>query len=405
MKINSYTKTKKQMSIHDPIHDAISITPLMKQIIDTPEFQRLRELKQLGATYFVFPSATHTRFEHSLGVSHLAGELIHILKRNQPRLQITERLIEITRIAGLIHDIGHGPFSHLYDDHIRFKNEDDHEVRGCKIFHEMVKKYQLTLSEEEVEQICLMVNPTKDIENIWSYQIVANKMCQIDVDKLDYIRRDCYHLGLNISETFSRIINNVRVIKTPDGDEVLGWPKKIEFNIFNLFATRYRLHKQVYNHHATKSYEFIIVEILKKIKNRMSDAWKLTDAAVMCPLHPEFSEYYAKIQTRNVAKLVGELVVKLPHALYQPEEPNPRQVLSYIIQVVKIGFANGAINPLNQVYYYTKDSPDVGIHQPPQDSSFCIPNQHQELIVRMFTESGAGEAKKAWIKLKEKWMV
>ena len=75
--------------IHDPIHGTITITPLMKQIIDTPEFQRLRELKQLGATYFVFPSATHTRFEHSLGVSHLAGKLMETLQKNQPRLQIS----------------------------------------------------------------------------------------------------------------------------------------------------------------------------------------------------------------------------------------------------------------------------------------------------------------------------
>jgi HD superfamily phosphohydrolase len=77
--------------IYDPIHDFINATPLMMQIIDTPEFQRLRELKQLGATYFVFPSATHSRFAHSLGVSHLAGKLMETLQKNQKRLQISER--------------------------------------------------------------------------------------------------------------------------------------------------------------------------------------------------------------------------------------------------------------------------------------------------------------------------
>ena len=97
--------------IYDPIHDFIQVTPLMKQIIDTPEFQRLRELKQLGATYFVFPSATHSRFAHSLGVSHLAGKLMETLQKNQERLQISDRDIELTCIAALVHDIGHGPFS------------------------------------------------------------------------------------------------------------------------------------------------------------------------------------------------------------------------------------------------------------------------------------------------------
>ena len=84
----------------------------MQEFIDTYEFQRLRDLKQLGATYFVFPSATHTRFEHSIGVSHLAGKLMETLQKKQPRLKITAREIEVTRIAGLVHDIGQGPFSH-----------------------------------------------------------------------------------------------------------------------------------------------------------------------------------------------------------------------------------------------------------------------------------------------------
>ena len=70
--------------IHDPIHGTVTITHIMKMIIDTPEFQRLRDLKQLGASYFVFPSATHTRFEHSIGVSHLAGKLMETLQKKQP---------------------------------------------------------------------------------------------------------------------------------------------------------------------------------------------------------------------------------------------------------------------------------------------------------------------------------
>ena len=76
-------------SIYDPIHGFIKITPLMQKIIDTSEFQRLRDLKQLGATYYVYPSATHTRFEHSIGVSHLAEIMIKSLQENQPDLGIT----------------------------------------------------------------------------------------------------------------------------------------------------------------------------------------------------------------------------------------------------------------------------------------------------------------------------
>ena len=394
--------------IFDPIHDFINITPLMKCVIDTPEFQRLHELKQLGATYFVFPSATHSRFAHSLGVSHLAGKLMETLQKNQKRLQISERDIELTRIAALIHDIGHGPFSHLYDDHIKGISEDEHEVRGCKTFREMVVKYKIPLEPDEVEHIILMINPNDIVKNIWSYQIVANKMCQIDVDKLDYIRRDCYHLGIKISDTFSRLITSVRVVQTPDGREVLGWPQKLEFNVFNLFAARYRLHKQVYNHHTVKAHEFIIVQILNKLKQTLKDkTWELTDAYInRCALHPHLAVLYKKLQTRQIAKLVGEIVVKLPHASYRPEDPNPRLILDHIIHVTKIGFASGKENPLNQVYYYTKDENNIGFRISPQNNSFCVPASHQELIVRMYSTTGyvSKQHKESWDKIKNNWL-
>ena len=180
--------------IYDPVHGFIQLTPLMIKIIDTPEFQRLRDLKQLGATYFVFPSATHTRLEHSIGVSFLAAETMRSMQTAQPELNISARTIELVQIAGLIHDLGHGPFSHLYDHYVKPAEDPDHEERGCEIFKNMVTKYDIPLTEEEVNQIIKMICPTP--EDNWLYQIVANAMNQIDVDKIDYIMRDSYHLGL-----------------------------------------------------------------------------------------------------------------------------------------------------------------------------------------------------------------
>nr|XP_020444915.1 deoxynucleoside triphosphate triphosphohydrolase SAMHD1-like [Monopterus albus] len=100
---------------NDPIHGHVELHPLLIKIIDTPQFQRLRYIKQLGGTYFVFPGASHNRFEHSIGVGYLAGQLVQALNAKQPELLISHRDILCVQIAGLCHDLGHGPFSHTFD--------------------------------------------------------------------------------------------------------------------------------------------------------------------------------------------------------------------------------------------------------------------------------------------------
>uniref|UniRef100_A0A4W6BR19 HD/PDEase domain-containing protein n=1 Tax=Lates calcarifer TaxID=8187 RepID=A0A4W6BR19_LATCA len=100
---------------NDPIHGHVELHPLLIKIIDTPQFQRLRNIKQLGGTYFVFPGASHNRFEHCIGVGYLAGRLVQALNERQPELLISRRDILCVQIAGLCHDLGHGPFSHMFD--------------------------------------------------------------------------------------------------------------------------------------------------------------------------------------------------------------------------------------------------------------------------------------------------
>ena len=102
-------------TIFDLLHGYIEIDSEAIKIIDCKEFQRLRNIKQLGVVPLVFPSATHTRFEHSLGVYHLCNELLDKINKRQPQLSLSKKIVELIKIAGLVHDIGHGPFSHLYD--------------------------------------------------------------------------------------------------------------------------------------------------------------------------------------------------------------------------------------------------------------------------------------------------
>lgn len=102
--------------INDPIHGHIHLPRYVVECMDTPQFQRLRDLRQMGTCYFVFPGASHNRFEHCIGTSHLAGELVERFQKEQPELEIRAEEVACMRLAGLCHDLGHGPFSHVFDN-------------------------------------------------------------------------------------------------------------------------------------------------------------------------------------------------------------------------------------------------------------------------------------------------
>ena len=370
--------------IYDPVHGFIPLTPLMVQIIDTPAFQRLRDLKQLGATYYVFPSATHTRFEHSVGVSKLALDLMSSLQRNQPDLNISARTIELVQIAGLIHDLGHGPFSHLYDHHVRKDDEPEHEERGCTIFRELVSSYNIPLTHEEVQQIIRMICPTP--EDGWLYQIVANVRTQIDVDKIDYIQRDSFHLGLQTGGEFKRLITQCRVI-----DDTICFPTKMQYDIYALFAARYRLHKQVYHHHAVIAYEFIITEILEKIMKKKPNFLDLTDSVVTCRLHSEYKDELERMAHRHHFRLLAEKRVDSPPPRVSKEALDASLADQTSLPRLRfhqhtIGFVSGnKSNPLENISFYSDKDPNVKFKLDPKENSFIIPDKYQETILRLYS--------------------
>ena len=229
----SKSRKNKIQEISCPLYGSIDITPTMKSILDSPQMQRLRELKQLGAAYYVFPSATHTRLEHSLGVANLAMTIGSQLQRIHPELKISGRTIELLGIAGMVHDIGHGPFSHLYDSYVKNIDEPDHEERGLEIFRNLCNNPDLTinLTSGEIDIICEMIDPSPESHHNWLYQIVANKSCQIDVDKIDYIRRDSYHLKFPFGADLDRIIKYTRIRKTKKDWNWHGIKKYMEIYI------------------------------------------------------------------------------------------------------------------------------------------------------------------------------
>ncbi|NXU11443.1 SAMH1 triphosphohydrolase, partial [Pardalotus punctatus] len=340
---------------NDPIHGHIEIHPLLVRIIDTPQFQRLRYIKQLGGTYFVFPGASHNRFEHSLGVGYLAGCLVRTLKERQPELDITQRDILCVEIAGLCHDLGHGPFSHMFDGRfiplarpgLKWKHETasvqmfEHLITSNKL-EEVMKSYGLILEEDMLfikeqiggpidENACANSWPYRGRpkEKSFLYEIVANKKNGIDVDKWDYFARDCHHLGIPNNFDHKRLLVFPRVCEVKDQKHICTRDKEAG-NLYDMFHTRNCLHRRAYQHKTGNIIE-IITEALQKadkyfeirgsggkvyrISTAMEDMeayTKLTDSIYLEILHssrPELEEareILRKIERRELYKCLGE---------------------------------------------------------------------------------------------------
>lgn len=226
--------------VNDPIHKSIKLDRLSCRIIDTPQYQRLRHLKQLGTSEYVFPSARHTRFEHSLGVAHLAERVCRNLRDNQPELGITDVDILCVKIAGLCHDLGHGPFSHVYDGvfikmmypnglnpNLDGKNGSKwrHEDGSVDMLNYLLKDNNInlllygisSLDKLFIEEIIRGTAETKRQgrapDKYYMYDIVNNTRSGLDVDKLDYFQRDMYYSNVTFAANFERFIELGRVIR------------------------------------------------------------------------------------------------------------------------------------------------------------------------------------------------
>jgi deoxynucleoside triphosphate triphosphohydrolase SAMHD1 len=250
-------------TIFDPVHREYELSAEIIDIINTTVFQRLRRLKQLATAHWVWLGATHTRFEHSISVSYLAGHLATSLQRKQPELGISDRQILLVQLAGLLHDVGHGPFSHLFDDIFLAESTSPmahHEQRSVAIVTQLLTESTFSYTAEEIAFVQSLIAPSKGQEG-FLYHIVANQVNHLDVDKMEYIKRDARACGLSsggFDTDTMRIINAARVI-----DGHICYHKKVYEDIYNLFQTRYRLHTTVYRHSAVVAIHHMVADALR----------------------------------------------------------------------------------------------------------------------------------------------
>jgi HD superfamily phosphohydrolase len=236
---------EKVSVFNDPIHGYIMMSGLCLRIIDTKEFQRLRELKQLGVCDYVYSGATHTRFAHSIGVAHFAEKVLLHLKKNQPELPLSDIDILCVKIAGLCHDLGHGPFSHVFDGvfmkTIRPNEHVRHEDWSVNIFRYLLEKNQINiakygLTSQDIIFIEEIIRGTRETNRIgrlrqqyYLYDIVNNLRSGLDVDKLDYFQRDIRHTNVDTTcSDFQRFLEFGRVLRAEPIDE----ERKQQFDAF-----------------------------------------------------------------------------------------------------------------------------------------------------------------------------
>lgn len=244
--------------INDPVHGFIEVPKgILLDLIDTEEFQRLRRIKQLALSSMVYPGAVHTRFNHCIGAMHLTREaMTHLRARD---VEITDDEFLGTLIAILLHDIGHGPFSHALESVI--VKGLNHERMSIAIMRELNVRFGGKL--ETAMQIFEGRHPKPFL-----HQLVSG---QLDMDRMDYLKRDSYFTGV-----VEGLISDDRIIKTlgvADGKLVIA--SKGIYSVEKFIMARRLMYWQVYLHKAVVASENMIVNILRRARELMFDQKKI----------------------------------------------------------------------------------------------------------------------------------
>ena len=254
--------------IRDVIYKYVQIPGRLMQVVDTPEFQRLRRIRQLGFVHYVYPSANHTRFEHSLGACHLGGVALKMLNEQQPELLISPLLVESIQLALLTHDLGHTAFSHLFDHevapHLDIPEEmKTHESRSILLLRHMNQKYTLGFSQAQLDLVAnLILGTPMPLYPPWIFLFCCNKAFDFDLDKLDYLVRDSYAIGMPRDLQIERIFAHMRVVN----NSTLAFHSKVAELIVDVFRHRAKMHSEVYRHRVNIAFDHIGAQMLRNLE-------------------------------------------------------------------------------------------------------------------------------------------
>ena len=301
---------KNYVDIIDPIHDFIRVYEHEISIIDKPIFQRLRHIRQLSGAHLTYPAAQHTRFEHSLGVMHIASLAGHAL--NEKGIFKSDD-IEILRLAGLLHDIGHGPFSHLFEEIIQEKKI-SHEDYG----KEIILKSEIgdVLSKNGFDKKLITRIAFGNSKFQFMNEIVSG---MLSADMMDYLLRDGYFTGAEHAK-----IDHKRITQSLDiHQKKLALERSALYSFESMMYSRYQMFKAVYFHKTVRAAEVMLIEALRLSDDEfgftsfnLNEYIKLTDEYVLSSLISSKSsklkrarQFAQDYQNRKLLKCVFERIL------------------------------------------------------------------------------------------------
>lgn len=247
-------KSTRYKIFNDPVHGFITVPkgPILK-IIDHPYTQRLRRIRQLGLGYLVFPAAEHSRFSHALGALELGQRVLNNLREKDTT--ISQEEYEGTLLAILLHDVGHGPLSHTLEYSII--KDFNHEMMSLAIMKELNKEFDGALDTA----ISIFTNQHK---KKFLHQLISS---QLDLDRLDYLRRDSFFTGVSEGTVgINRILKTMRVYK---GNIVIE--KKGIYAVENYIIARRLMYMQVYLHKTVLSADFLLRSIFSYVRSLIDE--------------------------------------------------------------------------------------------------------------------------------------
>ena len=255
-----FKKLSETKVLKDPVHSYIHINyEVVWNCLDSKEFQRLRRIRQLGGDFQVYPTAEHSRFSHSLGVYEIVRRMVTEIKSLSVELSEYDKICVM--LAGLLHDVGHGPFSHAFE-HVTKHSHEDYTAK-------------IILGETELNQVLTEVSPRlpEDIVSIIEHnhpndilnQIISG---QLDADRMDYLLRDSYFSATSYGQfDLERILRTMRVRKIDENKKALVVKYTGIHSVEDYIMARYQMYWQVYYHPVARSYEAVFIQLFNRLKD------------------------------------------------------------------------------------------------------------------------------------------